>query len=102
MFYFAINNRLKPFIDLILEIDLGLFSGMRCGEILALTPNDIDLKNNIIHITKTVSHNKKGELIINSTKTDTSMRDIPITELFKKNIKHSLSQMKINPLNLIV
>ena len=80
---------------------IEMFSGMRCGEILALTPNDIDLKNNIIHITKTVSHNKKGELIINSTKTDTSMRDIPITDLFKKNIKHSLSQMKINPLNLI-
>ena len=29
------------------------------------------------------------------------MRDIPVTELFKKNIKHSLSHMKINPLNLI-
>ncbi len=80
---------------------IEMFSGMRCGEILALTPEDIDLKNNIIHITKTVSHNKKGELIINSTKTDASMRDIPITELFKKNIKHSLSHMKINPLNLI-
>ena len=80
---------------------IEMFSGMRCGEILALTPNDIDLKNNIIHINKTVSHNKKGELIINSTKTDTSVRDIPITELFKKNVKHSLSHMKINPLNLV-
>lgn len=80
---------------------IEMFSGMRCGEILALTPDDIDLENNIIHINKTVSHNKKGELIIHSTKTDTSIRDIPITELFKKNIKHSLSYMKINPLNLI-
>ena len=80
---------------------IEMFSGMRCGEILALTPDDIDLKNNIIHINKTVSHNKNNELIIHSTKTDTSVRDIPITELFKRNIKHSLSHMKINPLNLI-
>ena len=80
---------------------IEMFSGMRCGEILALTPDDIDLKNNIIHINKTVSHNKNNKLIIHSTKTDTSVRDIPITELFKKNIKHSLSHMKINPLNLI-
>lgn len=80
---------------------IEMFSGMRCGEILALTPDDIDLKNNIIHINKTVSHNKNNELIIHSTKTDNSMRDIPITELFKKNIKHSLSHMKINHLNLI-
>lgn len=80
---------------------IEMFSGMRCGEILALTLDDIDLKNNIIHINKTVSHNKNNELIIHSTKTDTSVRDIPITELFKKNIKHSLSCMKINPLNLV-
>ena len=80
---------------------IEMFSGMRCGEILALTPDDIDLKNDVIHITKTISHNKNNELIIHSTKTDTSIRDIPITELFKNNLKHSLAQMKINPLNLI-
>ncbi len=80
---------------------IEMFSGMRCGEILALTPDDIDLKNSIIHITKTISHNKNNELIIHSTKTETSMRDIPITELFRKNLKRSLLNMKINPLNLI-
>ena len=81
---------------------IEMFSGMRCGEILALTPNDIDLKHNIIHVNKTISHNKDHELIINNTtKTDSSTRDIPITELFKSNIQHALSNMKINPLNLI-
>lgn len=81
---------------------IEMFSGMRCGEILALTPNDIDFKNNVIHVNKTVSHNKKHELIINdTTKTDTSTRDIPITELFKRNLKHSISNMKLNPFNLI-
>lgn len=81
---------------------IEMFSGMRCGEILALTPTDIDLENNVIHINKTVSHNKKHELIIsNTTKTSTSTRDIPITKLFEKNIKHSLLNMKKNSLDLI-
>ncbi len=81
---------------------IEMFSGMRCGEILALTPNDIDLKHNVIHVNKTISHNKEHELIINNTtKTDSSTRDIPITELFKSNIQHAMSNMQINPLNLI-
>lgn len=81
---------------------IEMFSGMRCGEILALTKDDIDLKNNVIHVHRTVSHNKKHELILNdTTKTNSSIRNIPITELFKHNILHSISEMKINPLNLI-
>ena len=80
---------------------IEMFSGMRCGEILALTLDDIDLKKNIIHVTKTISHDKNNKMIIHEPKTETSMRDIPITELFLKNIKHSILNMKINPLNLI-
>lgn len=81
---------------------IEMFSGMRCGEILALTLNDIDLAHNVIHVNKTVSHNKQHELILsNTTKTSSSTRDVPITELFRSNIKHSISNMRINPLNLI-
>ena len=81
---------------------IEMFSGMRCGEILALTPNDIDFVHNVIHVNKTISHNKRNELIIsNTTKTDSSTRDIPITELFKSNIQHAIVTMQINPFNLI-
>lgn len=81
---------------------IAIFSGMRIGEILALTPKDIDLKNNIIHITKTISKSKDKRNIIGKTpKTSTSYRDIPITSLFRENIEHALNNMIKNANNLI-
>lgn len=81
---------------------IAMFSGMRIGEILALTPNDIDLDNNIIHITKTLSRDKDSNTIIGkATKTSNSYRDIPITVLFRKNIISSINNMKKNENNVI-
>ena len=81
---------------------IAMFSGMRIGEILALTPKDVDLTNNIIHITKTISRSKDNKNIIGKTpKTSTSYRDIPITPLFRKNIENALNNMQKNPNNLI-
>ena len=81
---------------------IAMFSGMRIGEILALTPDDIDLDNNIIHITKTLSRDKDSNTIIGkATKTSNSYRDIPITVLFRKNIINSINNMKKNENNVI-
>ena len=81
---------------------IAIFSGMRIGEILSLQPNDIDLKNNIIRITKTVSKTKQSKLIIGETpKTSASCRDIPITSLYRNNVINALKNMKDNPNNLI-
>lgn len=81
---------------------IAMFSGMRIGEILALTPDDIDLDNNIIHITKTLSRDKNSNTIIGkATKTSNSYRDIPITALFRKNIINSINNMKKNENNVI-
>ena len=61
---------------------LAIYTGMRIGEILALSSEDIDLKNNIIHINKTLTKNKEDKYIIgNSTKTYAGRREIPITNL---------------------
>ena len=79
-----------------------MFSGMRIGEVLALTINDIDLEKKTININKTITRNKEGVTILgDTTKTYSSERQIPITDLFLDNIQHSISNMKINPLNLI-
>lgn len=81
---------------------IAMFTGMRIGEILALQPLDIDLNNNIIHITKTISRSKEQKPIIGkNTKTSTSYRDIPITSLYKDNIISALNNMIDNPNNLI-
>ena len=69
--------------------NLGIFiclsTGIRIGEICALTWDDIDIENGIIHIRKTIQRIyvkengiKKTELLIDTPKTATSMRDIPM------------------------
>ncbi len=64
-------------------IAMLLCTGMRVGEAAALTWRDIDYKNNVIHITKTISRTDEGKYTIGTPKSKTSIRDIPITERIK-------------------
>lgn len=67
-----------------------LFTGMRIGEVLALSSDDIDLNKKIIHISKTLTKDKNDKIIIgNSTKTYSGVRDIPITDLIYKYLENS-------------
>ena len=65
---------------------LAMYSGMRIGEISALKWEDIDLKNGIVHISRTIqrindkSGNNKTKLVIGTPKSKTSERDIPIPD----------------------
>lgn len=52
-----------------------LLTGMRSGELIALQDNDVDLKNKVIHITKTYDPLNK---LVTTPKTDNSVRDIHI------------------------
>lgn len=81
---------------------IALYTGMRIGELLALTPDDIDLDNNIININKTLTKDKKGKVILGkTTKTYNSCREIPITLLFKSNLANAIDNMMYNQDNLI-
>ena len=71
--------------------NLGIFiclsTGVRIGEVCALTWEDIDTENGIIHIRKTIQRiyiRENGvrhtELMIDTPKTATSIRDIPMTK----------------------
>ena len=69
-----------------LGIFLSLNTGLRIGEICSLLWNDIDLDNGVIYVRSTISRIKaspdsshKTELIIDTPKTKTSTRTIPIT-----------------------
>lgn len=60
-------------------------TGLRAGEMLALTWKDIDMVNRMIHVHSTVvrtrNENGKGfQSYISSTKTFASVRDVPINE----------------------
>ena len=63
---------------------LLICTGMRVGEATALTWQDIDYKNNVIHVTKTISRTSKGEYIVGTPKSDSSIRDIPMTAAIKE------------------
>ena len=79
-------------------IALLLCSGMRCGEVSALTWSDIDYKNNVIHITKTLTSTEDGVLVVgDSPKSEAGKRDIPITD----SIKTILARQKAKQGNIL-
>lgn len=74
---------------------ISLYSGLRIGEICALKWTDIDFKNNIIHVNKTLqrvylkdSNNTiTTSIVITSPKTTNSNRDIPMSKDFASIIR---------------
>lgn len=70
-----------------LGILICLSTGIRIGEICALTWDDIDTENGVIHIRKTIQRIyirengiRRTELMIDTPKTATSIRNIPMTK----------------------
>lgn len=62
-------------------------SGLRFGECAALSWSDIDYKNNVIHINKTITQDENGKKVVGEPKTRTSKRDIPLTSNLKTILK---------------
>lgn len=70
---------------------LQLYTGMRIGEVLALSVNDIDYKNNTITICKTLTRDENDKVILgNTTKTENSKRII----YMDKNVKNIILQIQ--------
>lgn len=67
-----------------LGVLLSLNTGLRIGEICALTWNDVDFERQIIHVRSTIARVKsenesqRSKLIVDRPKTKSSFRDIPI------------------------
>lgn len=79
---------------------LSLYTGIRIGEVCALTWNDVDLGNHIIHIRHTISRIKnpndseigKSILIVDTPKTKASTRDIPISSVLYPVLSESAAK----------
>ena len=69
-------------------IALLLTTGMRQGEAAALNWSDIDYKQNVIHITKTVTYDENGKIKIgDSPKSEAGQRDIPMNDTIREILK---------------
>ena len=71
-----------PFWPMLVEF--MALSGLRCGEAIALEKSDIDLKENVIHVSKTYDSINK---IVSSAKTDNSIDDVVIQPQLKDCIR---------------
>lgn len=78
-------------------IILCLYTGLRIGEMLALTWNDIDFDKNILSVTKTChdgNENGKHVRIIDTPKTENSRRQIPLSKTLVKMLKEMKKKSK--------
>jgi len=78
-------------------IILCLYTGLRIGELLALTWNDIDFEKSILSVTKTChdgNENGKHIRIIDTPKTENSRRQIPLSKALVKMLKDMKKKSK--------
>lgn len=78
-------------------IIICLYTGIRIGELLALTWNDIDLKRGILHVRKTCNddYGEEGyKKQIDIPKTYSSKRDIPISKELAATLRELKSRSK--------
>ena len=81
---------------------IAINTGMRCSEILALQPQDIDLTNNCIHIVKTLSKDENDKFTLKTTtKTYAGIRDFPIDNELRIILMDALNNKIENTNNLI-
>lgn len=81
---------------------LTLFTGMRIGETLALTYDNIDLKENTLSIEKTLTRNKEDKVILgDKTKTRTGHRTIYLSNNARNILENILKEKISNIYNLL-
>ena len=81
---------------------LALYTGMRIGEILAISRSNIDLKQNTLTVERTLTRDKNDKVILgNTTKTETGKRTIFLNESAVSVLKEILNSNLLNTYNLI-
>ena len=80
------------------QIIIGLFTGMRMGEINALDLDDIDFENKLIHIRRTITRTFDDRATIGSyTKTVNGIRDLIMDPYLEKIFRQYLSSEYYTP-----
>ena len=84
------------------QLLLSMYTGMRMGEINALTLDCIDLDNSKIEVKRTIARGEKGKPMLGKTaKTKAGQRTIILNDIAKRIIEAALKEAKENEDNLI-
>ena len=70
-------------------------TGLRCGELIGLTWNDVDLKNEVLSVNHQLTYRNYGDgckFHISTPKTEAGVRDIPMTKVVKKAFEEQRKQ----------
>ena len=96
-----INSHYNEYNNMVL---LALYTGMRIGEVLALTIDDIDFDEEYgtINVNKTLTKTKSGKVIVGKvTKTKKGKRNLHLDKVSKEVVLKSIKEMRPNKRNLI-
>ncbi len=81
---------------------LSLYTGCRAGEALALTVDDVDFKNNLLHINKTITRNINNQAVVGENgKTKNATRDFPLTDKAIEVLKDAIKNYQPNKKKLL-
>ena len=93
---YCINNYNKKYLGIV----LSLYTGLRIGEICALTWKDIDLKNRTIYVRRTLQRiyisKNKTKILIDSPKSSHSIRKIPMCDKVYELLKDEKNEKEEN------
>lgn len=90
--YARFSEECKDNLEYYTIFEILYYTGMRAGELLALTLNDIDFKNHTISIDKTF-YRLPGKDTIQPPKTEESHRVVDIPEFLTEEIKDYVSHL---------
>lgn len=96
-----INSHYNEYNNIVL---LALYTGMRIGEVLALTIDDLDFDEEYgtINVNKTLTKTKSGKIIVGKvTKTKKGKRNLHLDKVSKEVTLKAIKEMRPNSRNLL-
>ncbi len=81
-----------------------LYSGMRIGEVLSLSKNNIDFENKIITVARTLTRDEDGRVLLgkdDKAKTYAGLREVRITATLESILKEAIKKSIPNKQNLV-
>ena len=81
---------------------IQMYMGLRIGEVLALSKDNIDSENNLLYVKRTLTNDKEFAIILgNKTKTYAGNRTLPIPQFLKPIFEEQIKYSNENLHNLI-